>query len=229
MGKKILVVDDDPHIREVVQFALQKAGFEVIEAADGQQASVRVQRLKPDLVILDVTMPEIDGLAVCREIRKSSDLPILFLSSRADEIDRVIGLEIGGDDYVTKPFSPRELVARVQILLRRTRQKPAVTAETKLQRGLLTLDLEGHTCFWKQQRVPLTATEFAILRTLLERPERVYTRDELMDQAYSDDLTVSDRTIDSHVRHIRGKCAKAGCKSIIETVHSIGYKLGPCQ
>ena len=229
MGKKILVVDDDAHIREVVQFALEKAGFEVIQADDGQQALGIFRHSNPDLVILDITMPEIDGLAVCREIRKTSDLPILFLSSRSDEIDRVVGLEIGGDDYVTKPFSPRELVARVQIILKRTQQKPSVLAEKKLSRGFLTLDIEGHACFCKDQRVSLTATEFAILKTFLERPERVYTRDELMDKAYNDNLTVSDRTIDSHIRHIRSKYAKAGCKSVIETVHSIGYKLGPCQ
>jgi two-component system OmpR family response regulator len=229
MGKKILVVDDDAHIREVVQFALEKAGFEVVQSGDGQQALGILRRLNPDLVILDITMPEIDGLAVCREIRKTSDLPILFLSSRSDEIDRVVGLEIGGDDYVTKPFSPRELVARVQIILKRTQQKPSVLAEKKLSRGFLTLDIEGHACFCKDRRVSLTATEFAILKTLLGRPERVYTRDELMNEAYKDNLTVSDRTIDSHIRHIRSKYAKAGCKSIIETVHSIGYKLGPCQ
>lgn len=229
MGKKILVVDDDPHIREVIQFALEKAGFEVIEAGDGQQALEMCRRSTPDLLILDITMPEMDGLAVCRELRKTSDLPILFLSSRSDEIDRVIGLEIGGDDYVTKPFSPRELVARVQIILKRTQPKASILTQKKLSRGFLMLDIEGHSCFCKGRKLALTATEFAIVKTLLERPGRVYTRDELMDEAYKDNLTVSDRTIDSHVRHIRGKCTNAGCKSVIETVHSIGYKLGPCQ
>jgi two-component system, OmpR family, response regulator len=229
MGKTILVVDDDAHIREVVEFALVNAGFEVAQASDGQQALSSFRHSIPDLVILDITMPEIDGLAVCREIRKTSDLPILFLSSRSDEIDRVVGLEIGGDDYVTKPFSPRELVARVQIILKRTQQKPATLTDKKLSRGLLMLDIEGHTCFCKDRRVPLTATEFAILKTLLGRPERVYTRDELMDEAYRDNLTVSDRTIDSHIRHIRRKYVKAGCESVIETVHGIGYKLGPCD
>jgi two-component system OmpR family response regulator len=228
MGKKILVVDDDPHIREVVQFALERAGFEVSEAGDGHRALEIFRRSTPDLLILDITMPEMDGLAVCREIRKTSDLPILFLSSRSDEVDRVVGLEIGGDDYVTKPFSPRELVARVQIILKRTQQKPATLTEKKLSRGSLMLDIEGHACFCRDRVILLTATEFAILKTLLERPDRVYTRDELMDRAYKDNLTVSDRTIDSHIRHIRGKCANAGCKSVIETVHSIGYKLGSC-
>ena len=229
MGKTILVVDDDGHIREVVQFALAKAGFEVVQASDGQQALESFRRSIPDLLILDITMPEIDGLAVCREIRKTSDLPILFLSSRADEIDRVVGLEIGGDDYVTKPFSPRELVARVQIILKRTQQKPAALTDKKLSHGLLMLDIEGHICFCKDRRVPLTATEFAILKTLCGRPGRVYSRDELMNEAYKDNLTVSDRTIDSHIRHIRSKVTEAGCHSVIETVHSIGYKLGSCQ
>ena len=127
MPKKILVVDDDAHIREVVRFALAKAGLEVIEAGDGQKALELFQRTKPNLIVLDITMPEMDGLAVCRVIRKTSDVPILFLSSRTDEVDRVVGLEVGGDDYVIKPFSPRELVARVQAILKRTRGKPQKT------------------------------------------------------------------------------------------------------
>jgi len=167
----------------VVRFALEKAGFDIIEAGDGQKALGLFQRTKPALIILDITMPEMDGLAVCREIRKTSDLPILFLSSRTDEVDRVVGLEIGGDDYVSKPFSPRELVARVQ----------------------------------------------AILKSLLREPQRVFSRDRLMDAAYDGQVSVSDRTIDSHMRNLRAKYAKAGCKDLIETVHGVGYKLGPCR
>ncbi|HEY2919735.1 MAG TPA: response regulator transcription factor [Candidatus Binatia bacterium] len=230
MSSKILVVDDDAHIREVVQFALEKAGLEAIEAGYGQKGLELFFRSKPDLVILDITMPEMDGLAVCREIRKSSDVPILFLSSRADEVDRVIGLEIGGDDYVTKPFSPRELVARVQVILKRARAKPIVTADVKeLSHGSVRLDVQGHAAFWKDKKIQLTATEFAILKTFLRHPERVLSRDQLMDAAYDDDISVSDRTIDSHIRGVRGKYAKGGCKEIIETVHGVGYKLGSCR
>jgi two-component system, OmpR family, response regulator len=230
MPCKILIVDDDAHIREVVQFALEKAGLETIEAGDGQRALELFSRSKPELVILDITMPELDGLAVCREIRKTSDVPILFLSSRADEVDRVVGLEIGGDDYVTKPFSPRELVARVQVILKRARVKsPATTDVKELSHGFVRLDVQGHTAFWKDKKIQLTPTEFAILRTLLRHPERVLSREQLMDASYDNDISVSDRTIDSHIRRVRGKYLEGGCQEIIETVHGVGYKLGSCR
>jgi two-component system OmpR family response regulator len=230
MGKTILVVDDDSHIREVIRFALSKAGLDVLEASNGEEALAIVDRGGPDLMILDITMPEMDGLEVCRALRRRSDMPILFLSSRTDEVDRVVGLEIGGDDYVTKPFSPRELVARVQVILKRIGRKSSDLSEKKeLSHGLLTLNVQGHVAFWNDQQVPLTATEFSILRILLEHPEHVHSREHLMNEAYDDNLTVSDRTIDSHIRHIRNKYASAGCTSIIETVHGVGYKLGSCQ
>jgi len=230
MAKKILVVDDDRHIREVVQFALEKAGLEVIEAGDGQQALALFKKSTPAMIVLDITMPEMDGLAVCREIRKSSDVPILFLSSRTDEVDRVVGLEIGGDDYVSKPFSPRELVARVQAILKRTSARHAPANEIKeLTHGAARVDLYGHAAYWKDKPIALTATEFAILESLLREPQRVFSRQRLMDAAYNGQVSVSDRTIDSHMRNLRAKYAKAGCKDLIETVHGVGYKLGPCR
>ena len=230
MTKQILVVDDDRHIREVVQFALEKAGLDVIEAGDGQQALVLLKKCAPALVVLDITMPEMDGLAVCREIRKSSDVPILFLSSRSDEIDRVVGLEIGGDDYVSKPFSPRELVARVQTILKRTSVRETPFDEVKeLAHGAVRVDIYGHAAHWKDKQISLTATEFAILKSLLREPQRVFSRDRLMDGAYDGQVNVSDRTIDSHVRNLRAKYAKAGCKDLVETVHGVGYKLGSCR
>jgi len=230
MAKKILVVDDDAHIREVVQFALEKAGLEVIEAGDGRRALELFSQGNPDLVILDITMPEIDGLAVCREIRKSSDIPILFLSSRADEVDRVVGLEIGGDDYVTKPFSPRELVARVQVILKRALAKPAEAPDVReLSRGAVRLDIPGHAAYWRDKKIQLTATEFSILKTFLRHPEQVLSREQLIEAAYDNDISISDRTIDSHIRHVRDKYAKVGCKEIVETVHGVGYKLGSCR
>jgi two-component system OmpR family response regulator len=230
MGKRILVVDDDPHIREIVQFALENAGLEVVEARDGAEALRLFPKIKPDLMILDITMPELDGLEVCRKIRKESDISILFLSSRSDEVDRIVGLEIGGDDYVVKPFSPRELVARVQVILKRTQPRSSPATEPKeLSRGSLRLDIEGHAAFWKGKPVPLTAVEFAIVKTLLKHPDRVHTRDHLMDGAYAANVTVSDRTVDSHIRRIRSKYAAAGCQSVIETVHGVGYKLSSCQ
>ena len=175
-------------------------------------------------------MPEMDGLEVCRELRKLSEVPILFLSSRDDEIDRILGLEIGGDDYVTKPFSPRELVARINAILKRTQHSPPKqTDDDAISRGKLQLISQQHKVSWDQQLISLTATEFAILLLLARSPNRVYNRDHIMQSAYDSNVYVSDRTIDSHIRHIRQKFAECGCTSIIETVHGVGYKLAPCQ
>lgn len=229
MSKTILIVDDDPHIREVIRFALEKAGFATAEAADGVQALEAAVRVSPTLIILDVGMPEMDGLEVCRSLRKTSQVPILFLSARDDEIDRVVGLEIGGDDYVTKPFSPRELVARVQAILKRG-GSAFVPPEAPIQRryGRLSLDEEAYTVCWNESPVELTATEFELLRVFLRQPRRVFTREELMDRAYCN-ITVSDRTIDSHIRHIRTKFTRMGGQEIIVTMHGVGYRLGTCS
>ena len=229
MNKHILVADDDLHIRDVIGFALEKAGMQVTLAEDGRQAVAHFQQQAADLIVLDINMPEMDGLEVCRELRKRSDVPILFLSSRDDEIDRILGLEIGGDDYVTKPFSPRELVARINAILKRTQQQPKTDApETdNLRCGQLLISPEQHKVFWADNPVNLTATEFAMLQLLASNPNRVYNRDHIMQNAY-DNVYVSDRTIDSHIRHIRHKFSDAGCAAIIETVHGVGYKLAPC-
>jgi two-component system OmpR family response regulator len=233
------VVDDDRHIREVIRFALEKAGFRVSEASDGRRALEACRADPPDLVILDILMPEMDGTDVCRHLRGSGEvatLPVVFLTSKNDEIDRVLGLELGGDDYVTKPFSPRELVARVKAVLRRATAPP--TAEGRpgnrpgsrpgnrhvLERGALRLDPERFEASWQGRVVPLTVTEFGLLRTLMQRPGRVYTRDELMDGAYDDLTIVSDRTINSHVKRLRRKLAAEGAEPI-ETVHGLGYRL----
>jgi len=229
---KILVVDDDPHIREVISFALDKANMTVSTANDGKQALESFTKSPVDLVVLDINMPEMDGLECCREIRKISEVPILFLSSRDDEIDRILGLEIGGDDYVTKPFSPRELVARVNVILKRTLSNGIANSndtDIKLTHGRLKLDTEQHTIWWDEQVVPLTATEFAMLVQLLKQPKRVFSRDVIMDGAYQYNIHVSDRTIDSHIRHIRQKFTNLGCESIVETQHGVGYKLASCQ
>ena len=228
MSKKILIVDDDPNIREVIRFALDKAGMITILAKEGQEAIEQFQKQSPNLIILDINMPEMDGLEVCRELRKSSDIPIIFLSSREDEIDRVLGLEIGGDDYITKPFSPRELVARVNVILKRIRRPSSVDNSNNkpLAFGLISIDINGHQVHWNKKPVTLTATEFALLRAFLETPNKVFSRDELIDNAYTDNLNVSDRTIDSHIRRVRNKFADLGCDAVIDTVHGVGYKLG---
>ena len=228
----ILVVDDDAHIMDVISFALNKAGHTFITAKDGKEALEKFAASDIDLVILDVGLPEIDGLEVCRQIRKTSELPILFLSARDDEIDRILGLEIGGDDYVTKPFSPRELVARINAILKRTQGLANPTDETnknRLVHGKLILDNDQHGVWWNADEVSLTATEFAILAQFMRYPTRVFSRDSIMSSAYQFNIQVSDRTIDSHIRHIRSKFAAIGCDNIIETVHSVGYKLSSCQ
>ncbi len=227
MTNKILIADDDSHIREVIQFALKKSGFQTEIADNGKLALELTKKGNIDLVILDISMPEMDGLEVCRQLRRTSELPILFLSSRDEEIDRIVGLELGGDDYLSKPFSPRELVARVQAILKRTSQSTATTVRS-LQKGHLRVDVESYTAHWMDVVIPLTATEFMLLSTLLHHPDKVYTRETLMDHAYSG-LTVSDRTIDSHMRRIRQKFLQAGAENITETVHGVGYKLGPCK
>jgi two-component system OmpR family response regulator len=230
VAPSILVVDDDPHIRDVVRFAFEKTGMTISTAQDGKDALRQFDRNVHQLVVLDIGMPEMDGLEVCRQIRKTSDIPILFLSARDEEIDRILGLEIGGDDYVTKPFSPRELVARVNAILRRARQAPAPTAAGKtMSHGGLAIDPEAHTANFLGTPVALTALEFAILRTLLARPGFVFTRELILDAAYTGNIHVADRTIDSHIRNIRAKMALAGCETVVETIHGVGFKLGRCE
>ncbi|KYK47837.1 response regulator [Bradyrhizobium diversitatis] len=231
MANRILIVDDEGHIREVIRVALKKAGMDVIEARDGKEALLRFAADRPDLIVLDIGMPEFDGLDVCREIRKTSDVPILFLSARDEEIDRILGLEIGGDDYVTKPFSPRELVARVNVILRRLspRNGEAKAVPTALSQGSLLIDPEQHVASFAGTPLKLTAIEFGILRAFLTRPTSVFNREQLMRAAYQLNIQVSDRTIDSHIRNIRAKLAALACDNVIETIHGVGFKLGRCE
>jgi two-component system OmpR family response regulator len=229
MNKHILVADDDAHIRQVIQFTLEKAGMTVTLAEDGRQALELSKALPLDLLVLDINMPEYDGLEVCRELRKNSELPILFLSSRDDEIDRILGLEIGGDDYVTKPFSPRELVARINVILKRIQPPKPVNESYELQHGQLKIWPDQHLASWAGLALNLTPIEFAILQMLTQQPQRVFSRDNIMHSAYSNHAYVSDRTIDSHIRHVRQKLAELGCQAVIETVHGIGYRLASCQ
>ena len=234
----ILIVDDDPHIREVVRFALGREGYEVCEAGDGAAALAEFERRRPVLVILDILMPEMDGTEVARALRARSGVPIVFLSSKDDEVDRVLGLELGGDDYVTKPFSPRELIARVRAVLRRLdparrgADDGAHAAESQpareLTHGRLRVDLDRYRAWWDETEVSLTATEFGLLAVLLRFPDKVYSRHELMESAYADESFVSGRTIDSHVRRIRQKFAALGAEPI-ETALGLGYRLGPCR
>ena len=228
MPQTVLVVDDDPHIRQLLVFALTKAGLTAHEAADGEAALAAVAATPPDLVVLDINMPKLDGLEVCRRLRAQGDLPILFLSSRDEEIDRVLGIELGGDDYVVKPFSPREVVARVAAILRRARSA-APPAATVLRHGRLSLDADSWAALWDQAPAELTVTEFQILRVLLAAPQKVFSRDAIIDRLHGPGFAITDRTIDSHIRNLRAKFARLGGGDLIETRPGVGYRLGPCR
>ncbi|RRI02679.1 DNA-binding response regulator [Mesorhizobium tamadayense] len=229
MPHNILVADDDPHIREIICFALEKAGMTTLAVADGAAALQAVERQAPDLIVLDIGMPEMDGLEVCRRLRQRSDVPVLFLSARDEEIDRILGLEMGGDDYVTKPFSPRELVARVNVILRRARPAPVQEAsDRQFAHGRLTLVPASHAASFDSKPLVLTAIEFAIVKGFLARPLHVLGRDAVMANAYQSNIHVSERTVDSHIRNIRAKLAAVGCVDAIETVHGVGFRLGRC-
>jgi two-component system, OmpR family, response regulator len=231
MPRTILVADDDPHIRQLLVFALAKAGLGTIEASDGEAALAAVATHAPDLLVLDINMPRMDGIEVCRRLRAEGDLPILFLSSRDDEIDRVVGIELGADDYVTKPFSPREVVARVMAILRRVAAHPPQVerAGATIRHGRLALDPEAWQAHWGEAPVALTVTEFGILRTLATMPAKVFSRDAIIDRLRGPGFALTDRTIDSHVRNLRAKFTQVGGGDVIETRPGIGYRIGACR
>lgn len=220
----ILIVDDDPHIREVLRIALQTQGMRCIEAANGQAALTELGRNNPDLVVLDIGMPGMDGFAVCRAMRDRSNVPILFLTAQDEEVERVLGFELGGDDFVGKPFSPRELMLRIRAIL--ARGKPSVS-ET-LRHGGLTLSPQEHQASLGGHPLQLTATEFALVGLLLRHQGQVFDRNRLIDGVYGRNAHLSGRTVDSHIRNIRAKAAALGCDSLIETVHGVGVRLGAC-
>lgn len=228
MSKTILVVDDEARIREVVQYALEKDGFDVRLASDGRGALEQLGAGGVDLVVLDVMLPDVDGLALCRQIRQAGHLPIVFLSARSEEVDRIIGLELGADDYLVKPFSPRELVARVRAVLRRFAASPAQdhdapSTASVIQHAGIRVDLDRHEVRHAGQLVPLSPTELCVLVALIERPGIVLSRAQLMRRAYPTETHVTDRTIDTHVRRIRSKFRLTGGDPIV-TVHGVGYK-----
>ena len=233
----ILIAEDDPHIVDILDYALCAQGYSVRSTARGAEAVALCGQLPaPDLLILDVGLPDIDGFEVCRQVRRFSErLPILFLTSQGDEINRVVGLEIGGDDYVTKPFSPRELMARIKALRRRLAPPavnsplatPAATTRT-LRHGLLEVDEEKFQARCAGSPLFLTRQEFRLLALLLGSPGRVFTREQVLDRAWEDGGAVTDRTIDAHVKTLRRKLADAGCggdgEGVIETVRGVGYR-----
>lgn len=218
----VLVVDDEARIVDTVRLYLERDGFRVIAAQDGRTALEVARREKLDIIVLDLMLPEMSGWDVCRAIRSQSTVPIIMLTARSEEVDRVLGLELGADDYVTKPFSPRELVARVRAVLRRTASKETASRETRA--GNLTIDIDRHEVRCGDEPLLLTRTEFAILAALAQGPGRVHTRAQLIQAAQGYEFEGYDRVIDSHIKNLRRKLPeRAGCR--IVTVRGLGYKL----
>lgn len=225
MSQRILVVDDEPHILELVKYNLAQEGYEVLTAHDGAQAVARARDSQPDLIILDIMLPYVDGLEVCRQIRRDSAVPIIMLTAKGGELERVVGLEIGADDYVTKPFSPRELVARVRAILRRTGAEALPGQPGPLRGGRLILDPNTHEVTLDGRTVDLTAKEFELLRLLLSHPNRVFTRDFLLEHIWGYDYYGSTRTVDMHISRLREKIEDdPGSPTYIVTVRGVGYK-----
>ena len=227
----VAIVDDEANIRETVAFALKREGYDVAMFPDGAEAWTAFDETLPDVIVLDILMPRMDGLELCRKIRSISEtVPIIFLTSRDDEVDRVLGLELGADDYLGKPFSTRELIARVRVLLRRSarRATPARDDETVLTVGSLELDPQRFIVRWKGHPIDLTVTEFLMLQALVRHPGHVKTRQQLTRDGYPHDNYVSERTIDSHVKRIRKKFEAVDPEfDRIDTVYGMGYRFQP--
>ncbi|MDE0253344.1 MAG: response regulator transcription factor [Rhodospirillaceae bacterium] len=226
MKHTIAVVDDDRNILTSVSIALESEGFEVRTYKDGAEALAGISARPPDLAILDIKMPRMDGMELLNRIRNQSRLPVIFLTSKDDEIDEVLGLRMGADDYITKPFSQRLLIERIRAVLRRAEAEAAgPEADTVIVRGPLVMDPDRHRCTWHDEPVQLTVTEFLLLQSLAQRPGHVKNRDQLMDAAYGENIYVDDRTIDSHIKRLRKKF-KTVDESFdrIETLYGIGYR-----
>ncbi len=228
MPGKILVVDDEPKIVEICRDYLCSAGFEVVTAGDGPAGLAQARREKPDLVVLDLMLPGMDGLDVCRSLRRESDVPVIMLTARVEETDKLIGLELGADDYITKPFSPRELVARVRVVLRRSAGDPSGEV---LRAGGVTLDRTRYEVTLPAaggeaaRTLPLTPTEFEILATLMSQPGRIFSRSQLLGAVHGVAFESYERAIDSHIRNLRRKLEpKEESPRYIVTVHGVGYK-----
>src|ERR1044071_5145759 len=220
---KILVVDDEPEAVELVEFNLKQAGFSVVTAADGAEALNKARATQPGLVVLDLMLPEINGLEVCKMLRRdpvTSNVPVIMLTAKAAEIDRVLGLELGADDYITKPFSPRELVLRIQKLL--SRGQPASERQETLRFGDLLIDSPRHIVSWRGKSVELTATEFKLLTVLAQRRGRVQSREQLLRDVWEYNNLVDTRTVDTHMRRLREKLGPAA--KFLDTVRGVGYR-----
>lgn len=220
----ILIVEDDPNIASLVAKYLENDGFTTVLIEEGQEALPAIQRHKPSLVVLDLMLPGMDGWEICREVRRQSDLPILMLTAREDEMDRVVGLSLGADDYVVKPFSPRELVERVKAILRRVNVAARDEKTDVLRRGALTLEPMKHKVTLEGEAVALTRSEYTLLHCLMATPGRVYSRSELLERLYSGGETVIDRVVDVHIGKLRQKIERDPSSPFyIQTIHGVGY------
>ena len=225
MLNKIALVDDDQNILTSVSLALESEGFFVDKYQDGEQGLNGIKRRPPDLLVLDIKMPKLDGMEVLERLRKQSNLPVIFLTSKDDEVDEALGLRIGADDYIKKPFSQRLLIERIKALLRRVNISNEIDPEALITRGDLVMDTSRHSSKWKGDDVKLTVTEFLILKDLSQRSGMVKTRDQLMDAAYGETIYVDDRTIDSHIKRLRKKFRLVDKKfDQIETLYGVGYR-----
>jgi DNA-binding response OmpR family regulator len=222
MSSLILVVDDEPKIVRLARDYLEKNGFRVVTAADGLSALAMARREKPDLIVLDLLLPGMDGREVCRVLRAESDVPIIMLTALSEESDQIVGLEIGADDYIVKPFSPRALVARVRALLRRTQGD--VKAPAVIRVGGLEIDAQKHTVTLNSQSLHLTPSEFELLVLLARHPGQTLTRQQLMDDLYGGAASSVDRSVDSHIKNLRRKLESASNMRYIETVYGVGYR-----
>ncbi len=230
MTPHILVVDDEKSVTDLLAYNLRKAHYDVLTAADGREALRLAQESRPDLILLDLMIPEVDGLDVCRELRKTSAVPIIMITARGEEIDRVVGLELGADDYVTKPFSVRELLARVKAVLRRTSEedKEASPNTTLNGPGGLQLQVECRTVYIGETALELTRLEFDLLHLFLANAGRVLTRERLLEQAWGYDFLGDTRAVDSAIKRLRAKLRAASAKAdAIESVRGVGYRLNP--
>jgi len=226
MSTRILVVDDEPSIVDVLRYNLEKAHYRVDVARDGPQALETAKSREPDLIVLDLMLPGLDGLEVCRQLRKESDVPIIMLTARDEEVDRVVGLELGADDYVVKPFSMRELLARIKTVLRRAQSPPSVP-DQRLQMGHLRLESDRHQAFWKNQLLTLSAQEFDLLHTFLRHPGQVLSREQLLEQVWGYEVACDTRTVDSAMKRLRAKLRsiEPAASEIVSTVRGVGYRL----
>lgn len=221
MPELILVVDDEPKVVRLARDYLEKHGYRVTTASDGQSALTSARRDKPDLIILDLMLPGMDGREVCRILRRDSDVPIIMLTALSEEIDQITGLEIGADDYITKPFSPRALIARVRALLRRS--QGMVKPPSVIRAGGLEIDSEKHTVEFNEDPMKLTPNEFKLLQILASRPGQTLTREQLLEDLHGS-ASSFDRSVDSHIKNLRKKLEAASGQSMIETVYGIGYR-----